>query len=153
MHSTRAPAEFAKRLGATQQQLSQRRQPRAPDSQLALRLVTILVHAAPHRIDTNGKLLLAQPFDGAKDVIIAQVEHRVAVALLVASGRQRIKRKRVLLRRGRRLLDQHAKRAGFVGGEEKHAAEFNVGCETRTSTHSMSHSTWRWSGMFWGRWG
>jgi hypothetical protein len=54
---------------------------------------------------------------------LVQLQHRVAIALLVARVRQRIERQRVLVRSGDRLLDQAADDAGFERGElDVHAA-------------------------------
>ena len=60
-----------------------------------------------------------QSVDGFLDLVVAQVQHRVAVRLLVAPESEGVQRERVRVRRlgGLLLLDQNAQDAPFAGGE------------------------------------
>ena len=82
----------------------------------------------------------------ASDAALVERQHRVAVALLVAGGDQRVQRQRVLVRGGDLLLDEAADDAGFeIAEADVHGGSMQ---RRRPPRHSWleraMHSARRW---------
>ena len=117
----RAAAQLPRRLGAAQKEFAYdaqflRRELQRPKWRVAEQ-VLVFGHAVAIAALFADEALLGQLIDELLHRCLVQVEHRVAVALLVAGVGERVQRQGILFRGGDFLFDQAADDAGFVEGE------------------------------------
>jgi hypothetical protein len=125
-------AQLARRLRAAQQQLAHDRgtlrgELQGPELRVAEQVLVLRHPAAESRLFEH-QLAAHQAVHQRLHLALVELEHRVAVALLVAGVGQRVERQRVLVRRGDLLLDEAADHACFVGSQfDGHAALRGLG--------------------------
>ena len=123
-HAIRTRTQFSRLLGAAHQQLGHHSQRRGIEVQLGGRTLAPLLDAAADRHVTARDALHAQTGQADGHLGLGEVDHGVAVRLLVAAVDQRVQRQGVLVRRRQRLLDQDSQNTCLVGIQlEFHAVQ------------------------------
>jgi len=79
--------------------------------------VLVLGDAAAEAAVLADQVALDEQVDRLLHGRVIELQHRVAIALLVAGVHQRVERERILLGRGDFLFDQAGDDAGFEGGQ------------------------------------
>lgn len=103
--------QFGGGLRASEQQYREQRRRLARDAEHAIHVVLIARDAAAACLHDKAQPL--QAVDGGLDFGLGHAHHRRAGRLLIAAGGQGVQRKRVRIRDGVLLFDQHAKNTGF----------------------------------------
>ncbi len=124
-HAIDPRAQVAARLRSAHHQLGEDRRLGRVDVEHLLQVVAEALDAARGRVHASRESGDDQLVELHLDLGLRKLQHRVAVRLLVAAGGGRVERKRVLIRGGQLLLDQHPEDARFVrfeAGEVGHRA-------------------------------
>ena len=121
-HAAGALAQLAVGLGPAQQQLDEHRGLAALDLERIREAVLVAVGPSAHAADERDQLLRAQRIERVEDLVLPEIRHRIAAALLVAAVDEAIEGQRVLLGSRQTLLGQHTEHSSFIEAQlERHS--------------------------------
>ncbi len=108
-------AQFSGSLRAAQQQRGQQRSRLTRQPQHPIHVVFEARHTAAAALHDQAQAL--QPVDGSQHLRLGRIHHRRAAGFLIAAQGQRVQRKRITVRHGVLLFDEHAEYAPFKQGQ------------------------------------
>ena len=113
VHPAGTAAEITLALLATEEQLGEDREIFLLDATEPLIAIVAIAGDAAAAVDLGDDTGCAERFEGPADLILVDVHQRIAVALLVAAGDDRVEGEWIGLRRCLPLLDEDAEHASL----------------------------------------